>query len=482
MWIYQPPLEGPGFVSIYASKGRILLADQYPDERVDLKELIRAIRELDSRVERLERRLADELVNRAAAAPAREASPSAFPPGPRQDALESRIGSEWLNKVGVVAVLFGVAYLLRYAFVRQWISATAWIWLGVSTGIAVIAGSEWFRRRGYRVLSLSLKATGVGISYLSLWAGLELYKLLSGPQAFAGLVLLTVLSAALALRESAEVLAGLALFGGFLTPLLISIPSRAVPLFFYLALLDCATAWIVLRRDWSKLFALAFLGTVVLCTAWYLNHYSPAELSEAVLAATMFFAIFFTTSRCTHSGSTRRSLALLTFMEVLNPVLYFAALYLLLESVRHYALATLAFGLSGLYFLFAVRAQGSERLETTRPAAAVQGGLAIAYLAAAIAILLRADWLSLGWFLEAAVVMAIGFWQDLPWLRWGALLLLCAAIVKAFAYDVWQLALPYRTLSFIGLGVLLLVISFVYQRYGFSMITKSGRGARGRAG
>ena len=85
------------------------------------------------------------------------------------------------------------------------------------------------------------------------------------------------------------------------------------------------------------------------------------------------------------------------------------------------------------------------RLETTH-LVAVQGGLAIALLAA-------------GWFLEAAVVMAIGFWQDLPWLRWGALLLLGAAVVKAFAYDVWQLALPYRTLSFIGLGVLLLVIS-----------------------
>jgi uncharacterized membrane protein len=164
-------------------------------------------------------------------------------------------------------------------------------------------------------------------------------------------------------------------------------------------------------------------------------------------------------------------------MEVINPVLYFASLYLLLDPVRHYVLAIPALGLSGLYFIFAERAESSVRHGAIH-LVAVYGGLAIAFIAAAIAILLRANWLSLGWFFEAAVVMAIGFWQNLPWLRWGALLLLCAAVVKAFAYDVWQLGLAYRTLSFIGLGVLLLVISFVYQRYGFATITKSGKSAR----
>jgi uncharacterized membrane protein len=455
------------------------LADNYHDYHTDWKELVRAIRELDSRVRRLERRLEDELGNRPAEPEAHQASTTVFPPGPRPDALESRIGSQWLNKAGVVAVLFGVAYLLRYAFVRQWISARTWIWVGVCTGIAVVSGSEWFRQRGYRVLSLSLKATGIGVSYLSLWAGLELYKLLSGPETFAGLVFITVLSAALALRESAEVLLGLALIGGFLTPLLILIPSQLVPLFLYLALLDFTTGLIVLRRGWSKVFALAFCGTVGLSTIWYFNYYSRAELSAAVPAATVFFAIFFTTSACTRRLSTRQSQPLLTFMEVINPVLYFASLYQLLDPVRHYVLAIPALGLSGLYFIFAARAEGRVRREATH-LVAVYGGLAIAFIAAAIAVLLRANWLSLGWFLEAAVVMAIGFWQNLPWLRWGALLLLCAAIVKAFAYDVWQLALAYRTLSFIGLGVLLLVISFVYQRHGFSTITKSGKGARER--
>ncbi len=374
-------------------------------------------------------------------------------------------------------MLFGVAYLLRYAFVQQWISAAAWIWVGVCTGLIVIVGSEWFRRRGYRMLSLSLKATGIGVSYLSLWAGLELYKLLTGPETFVGFVSITMLAGVLAVRESAEVLAGLALVGGFLTPLLISIPSVEEPLFSYVAILDCAMAVIVLKRDWLKLLPLGFLGTAVLGTVWYFNHYHRTELPIAVVAATLFFAIFCTTCLLRRRMSPNHSLPLVTALEIINPLFYFATVYLLLDRVNHNALAIPAVALALLYFVLASRA-GRALTFGAANSIPLYGGLGITFVAICLGVLLEVEWISLGWFLEAAVIMTIGFWRDLFWLRWGSLLLLCVAVVKAFAYDVWQLDLAYRTLSFIGLGVLLLVISFAYQRYGFSLLAKSGKDAR----
>ncbi len=433
------------------------------DDSAAFDELARAVRDLSLRVQHLERRLG-------------EISPDEpLQPQPRaSSALESRIGSQWLNRIGVVAVLFGVAYLLRYLFLSQWVSAAAWIWLGVSAGIVVIAGSEWFRRHGYRVLSLSLKATGVGVIYLSLWAGMELYRFVSGPETFAALVVLTAIAAALALRESSEVLAALALIGGFLTPLLISIPSDQVPLFSYMAVLNVAAAGLALHRNWWKLLPVAFVGTIPPSVAWYFNHDRRAELAVTVAAATVFFAIF-----CATAARLRRravsgtgSVRTLAAVELADPVLYFAALYILLAKVTHDSIAIPAVALALLYFALA---RTSERSLRANRFAAVYGGLGIAFIAAALAVLLPTDWLSLGWFLATAAVMTVGFWRDLPWLRWGALLLLCVTVIKAFAFDVWQLGLGYRTLSFIGLGVLLLAISFVYQRYGFSMMTKPGK-------
>jgi len=48
--------------------------------------------------------------------------------------------------------------------------------------------------------------------------------------------------------------------------------------------------------------------------------------------------------------------------------------------------------------------------------------------------------------------------------RWQSLLLIAFTIGKVFFYDVSQLGGSYRILSFIGLGAVLLGISFIYQR------------------
>jgi uncharacterized membrane protein len=231
-------------------------------------------------------------------------------------------------------------------------------------------------------------------------------------------------------------------------------------------------AVIVLRREWWRLLPLQLLGTVVLSATWYFSHYRPTEQVIAVAAATSFFAIFCITLVLRRTRSAPASTLLLDATEVFNALLYFVALYLLLNRTNHRALAVPATALAILYFVLASRASRGLRIGNGVP---LYGGLGITFIALFLAVLLPVDWLSLGWFLEAAVLMAIGFWRDSPELRWGSLLLLCAAVVKAFAYDVWQLDLAYRTLSFIGLGILLLVISFAYQRYGFSLLAKSGK-------
>lgn len=446
-----------------------------PDRSDEFEALAQALTDLTARVQQLERRLDAALAARPPAPsprPVGRVVPIATPTA-KESHLESRIGSQWLNRVGVVAVLFGVAYLLRYVFVSGWVSAEAWIWAGVCAGVLVVVASEWFRRNGYRVLSLSLKATGIGVSYLSLWAGMELYRMFSGAGTFVGLLLLTALAVVLAIREQSQVVGALALVTGFLTPLLISVPSREGPLFLYLVLLDCAAAALAIRRPWWKLLWLSAGFTAVLSAVWYYRQYALADLLGCVLAATVLFGIFSAATAATRRMFAARTPPMLLALEVLQAAFYFTALYVLLDGVYHEWLGGAAAALAAMYFARAWTAQHRTPSEDLRTST-VFLGLGIAFAAVMLASWLNSDWLSLGWFLEAAVVMAIGFWRELPRLRWGALLLLCAAVVKAFAFDVWQLSLGYRTLSFIALGILLLVISFVYQRHGFSLTTRSG--------
>jgi uncharacterized membrane protein len=68
------------------------------------------------------------------------------------------------------------------------------------------------------------------------------------------------------------------------------------------------------------------------------------------------------------------------------------------------------------------------------------------------------------WMAYGAMLMVVGFWRKSAFVRWQALILIAATTVKVFVYDTSQLDRIYRILSFIGLGALLLAISFVYQR------------------
>jgi len=63
-----------------------------------------------------------------------------------------------------------------------------------------------------------------------------------------------------------------------------------------------------------------------------------------------------------------------------------------------------------------------------------------------------------------ALLLAGGFWRRSAFLRWQALVLLAVSIGKVFLYDVSELSQGFRILSFLGLGALLLAVSFVYQR------------------
>jgi uncharacterized membrane protein len=66
--------------------------------------------------------------------------------------------------------------------------------------------------------------------------------------------------------------------------------------------------------------------------------------------------------------------------------------------------------------------------------------------------------------LYGAILLAVGFWKRSAFIRWQALLLLVFTIAKTFLYDLRDLSQGYRVLSFLGLGALLMAISFAYQK------------------
>jgi uncharacterized membrane protein len=69
------------------------------------------------------------------------------------------------------------------------------------------------------------------------------------------------------------------------------------------------------------------------------------------------------------------------------------------------------------------------------------------------------------WLFYSALLMVAGIWQRVQGLRLIAIALFGVTILKIFVYDLSFLERLYRIFSFIGLGVILLAVSYLYQRY-----------------
>lgn len=73
--------------------------------------------------------------------------------------------------------------------------------------------------------------------------------------------------------------------------------------------------------------------------------------------------------------------------------------------------------------------------------------------------------LSILWGSYSLFLISIGIWKKKKHLRIGAICLFGVTLIKLFFYDISQLSTISKTIVFVALGVLLLIISFLYNKY-----------------
>ncbi|MDP9113982.1 MAG: DUF2339 domain-containing protein, partial [Acidobacteriota bacterium] len=103
--------------------------------------------------------------------------PPSAPPPPLVTAaaaapsLENTFGLGWLNRVAVVTLIFGVAFLFKYAVDNEWIGPGMRVALGVAGAMLSLFAGEWISLRGQQVFARGLTGLGLALLYLSFYAG-----------------------------------------------------------------------------------------------------------------------------------------------------------------------------------------------------------------------------------------------------------------------------------------------------------------------
>ena len=349
----------------------------------------------------------------------------ALAPQKNKGSLESRIGSQWLNRIGILAVLIGMAWFLKLAIDNHWIGPLGRVLVGLIAGSGLIVWSERFRSRGYSGFSYSLKALGSGILYLSLWAAFSLFHLIPAAAAFAAMIVVTAFNGFMSWSQDSELLALYAIAGGLSIPILVSTGENSeVTLFSYLLLLDIAVLVLVALRPWSRLLFGAFTGTVLYVFGWWIAFYTHAQAGRTAFFITCFFVIFALAPRLVRvslEGETRVSgwdnLALV-MLPVINAALGFLAFYNIFDSSgSSWAGPWLAVGLATFYLLLLRLPAGARLHQSPAILSALHLTAAVVFLSIAIPLKAHGRWLTIGWLTEGTALLWFSRRINSPLLR-----------------------------------------------------------------
>lgn len=352
------------------------------------------------------------------------------------------MGGNTLARVGMLLLLIGVGFLVKYAVEHVRVPIELRL-SGVALGGIALLVAGWrlrLRRPGYAMV---LQGGGVGVLYLTVFAAFRLYALLPPVGTFALLVAIAALSSWLAVRQDAIAMAVIAVVGGFLAPILTATDTgNHVFLFSYYVLLNAAILGIAWFKAWRVLNLLGFAFTFVIGALWGALRYRPEFFATTEPFLVLFFlfyvgvAVFY---------ALRRSVELSRYVDgtiVFGTPLVAAALQSALVREMPYGMALSALAAAAIYLSLAwilYRRAAELRL-------LVESFLALGVIFATLAIPLALDarWTSAMWALEGAAILWIGVRQHrLPARAFGLLLQVAAG--AAYAWHVTAGSTPPAT-------------------------------------
>ena len=179
--------------------------------------------------------------------------------------LEEYIGGRILNWIGALIVVFAVAYFLKWSFDNQIIGEMGRCILGLVTGIAMMTAGQICYKKGYSLYAQGLIGAGIAIIYLSSFAAVNYYHLITPYVAFTLMFITAIAGGMLAAINNAPATAVMATIGGFLVPFLMgSRTSQVIPLLSYVLILDLGVLFLAYYRQWLALDILALIGTLII--------------------------------------------------------------------------------------------------------------------------------------------------------------------------------------------------------------------------
>ena len=214
-------------------------------------------------------------------------------PASERSSAELAVGQKWFLGIGVLILIIGVGFFLKYAFDQEWIGPAVQISLGFICGLGLLACGNLCHRRNLRGLDIGVVAVGLGTLYLSSYSATQVHHLLPGSLTLVLILVTTAVGATLARLWTSQGLAILTFLGGYLAPLLFASGQIDPWLFLgYLLILILGSQILAYAQDWRHLYSGCAALTWLSLAVWSQRDYRKELFQETFLFTQVLFAAY----------------------------------------------------------------------------------------------------------------------------------------------------------------------------------------------
>lgn len=198
----------------------------------------------------------------------------------------------WLNAIGVITLVLGIGFFVKYAIDQDWINEIGRVALGIAIG-GLIAGIAHKLNVKYPVFSSVLMGGSLAILYTTITLAFREYQLFTQSVTFIILTVITILAVCLSIAYKRQELAIFAFIGGMLAPLLISTGNgNHWVLFSYIFLLNTGVLIVAIRQKWLLVDRFSFILTYLYLVAWLTLKMNKEYQADAIFFTSLFFLQF----------------------------------------------------------------------------------------------------------------------------------------------------------------------------------------------
>ncbi len=334
---------------------------------------------------------------------------------PNKFRLESFIGENLLNKIGILITVIGVAIGAKYSIENNLISPSTRIILGYLMAIGLLGFGIKLKAK-FAAFSAVLVSGAMVILYFITFFAYSFYDLISQGVTFALMVIFTLFTVVAAINYNKQIIAHLGLVGAYAVPFLLSDGSgRISALLSYMVIINLGIVVLSFKKYWKSLYLSAFVCTWLIYAACYFVE-MPFEdqLLLGLSFPTIFFLIFYVTFLAFKMLKTEVLHSSDVVLLLLNSFLFYGFGYMILEAdlvgqelLGVFSLVNALIHFIVSYILFK-KNLGSKNLFYLASA------MVLVFITITIPVQLNGNWVTLLWVTEAALLFWLGRTKSIP--------------------------------------------------------------------